>query len=231
MAWFFTKIIFQPLLSATVFLYNTVGLHNLGFTIICMTVGVRFLIAPFSLGAARSQRALATLAPELDKIKAAHPKDQAAQSQAVMQLYRERGINPLAGCLPLIIQLPILIGLYRVFLSIFKPGALDLVYHVISKPDHINLFFGPIDISQPGHWVAVIAGVLQFFQIRIAMSGQQQSKQVKAMNSQMMILLPAMITVIGWTLPAGLAFYWVTTTLFSIGEQLYLRRTSGILAP
>jgi YidC/Oxa1 family membrane protein insertase len=149
-----------------------------------------------------------------------------------MKLYKEKGVSPLAGCLPLLLQLPILIGVYRVFLNIFKPESLNLLYGFIPHPTTINhVMLGVLDISKGNPVLAVLAGVAQFFQARVTMMNQPSTPQTAAMNKQMMYLLPVMIIVISWSLPAGLALYWIATSLWSIGEQLYLRRSSGILAP
>jgi YidC/Oxa1 family membrane protein insertase len=222
----FTTIIYQPLLNLTVFIYNTIGVEDLGLTIILMTLVVRLAMLPLSLKTARSQKAMAELAPEIDRIKADHKGNMTAQSEAVTKLYKERGVSPLAGCLPLIIQFPLLIGLYRVFLNIFKPETLNLLYTSIPHPETIShLMFGLLDISVKNPILAILAGAVQFTQAKLSLQSQPASSQAAAMNKQMMYLFPILIIVIGWNLPAGLPLYWISTTLFSIGEQLYLRRS------
>lgn len=221
----FTAIIYRPLLNLTVLLYGSVGFGDLGFTIILMTVLVRVAMLPLSLKTARSQRAMAELAPETERIKEQYKGDKNAQSEAMMKLYKERGVNPLSGCLPLLIQFPLLIGLYKVFLGVFAAGALDLLYAWVPRPDAIqNISFGFLNVSEPAWVLAILAGVLQFIQARLSLTTQPQTQQTAAMNRQMAYFLPVIIVVIGWNLPAGLSLYWVATTLFSIGEQLYLRR-------
>ena len=221
----FTLLIYKPILNLTVALYSTVGFGDLGIAIIAMTVLVRALLLPFSMKTARSQKAMAALAPEIEKIKSAHKGNTTAQSEAVMALYKERGVSPLAGCLPLLIQLPILIGVYRVFLKIFEPDTLNLLYSFVPHPQSIaHITLGMLDISAKNPVLAVLAGVTQFFQARISMGSQPASAQTAAIGQQMTYIIPVMIVVISWSLPAGLALYWVVTSLWSIGEQLYLRR-------
>ena len=228
----FTIIIYQPILNLTVFLYTTVGFGDLGIAIIAMTILVRAVLFPLSIKTARSQKAMAQLAPHIEKVKAEHKGNTTAQSEAVMKLYKEKGVSPLAGCLPLLLQLPILIGVYQVFLKIFKPETLNLLYAFIPHPGAINhIMLGVLDISKSNPALAILAGVTQFFQARAAMANQPTTPQTKALNQQMTYLLPVMIIVISWNLPAGLALYWIATSLWSIGEQLYLKRGSGILAP
>jgi YidC/Oxa1 family membrane protein insertase len=220
----FTEIIYRPILNLTMFLYGTVGFHDLGVSIIIMTALVRAALSPLSLRAARSQKALTSLAPEVERVKEQHKGNSTAQSEAVMKLYKEKGVNPLGGCLPLLLQFPILIGIYRVFLHIFEPGTLALLYSFVERPAAINhLMLGFLDISSKSPVLAILAGATQFVQARLA-AGPTGSGAAAAMNQQMVYLLPVMIVVIGWNLPAGLALYWVVTSLFSVGEQLYLRR-------
>jgi YidC/Oxa1 family membrane protein insertase len=221
----FTTLIYAPILNLTVFLYSTIGFGDLGIAIIAMTIVVRAVLLPLSMKTARSQKAMAALAPEIEKIKAAHKGNTTAQSEAVMALYKERGVSPLSGCLPLLIQLPILIGVYRVFLKIFDAASLNLLYSFIPHPASIShVMLGLLDISKANPVLAVLAGVTQFFQAKLAMGSPSASQQAAAVGQQMMYLLPVMIVVISWNLPAGLALYWVVTSLWSIGEQLYLRR-------
>lgn len=222
----FTTFIYQPLLNLTVFLYSTVGFGDLAIAIIAITVVVRGALLPLSLRAARSQRAMAALAPELERIKQAYPGNTTKQSEEVMRLYKERGVHPLSGCLPLLVQMPILFGMYRVFLKIFDAESISLLYSFIPHPEQINqIGLGFLNMSDPSRVLAIGAGIAQFIQARFAMQVSAGSPQAAAMNRQMLYILPAMIVVIGWNLPAGLSLYWVITTLFSIGEQLYLRRS------
>lgn len=225
MASLFSEFIYRPILNLTVFIYSFVGFGDLGIAIIIMTIVIRLIFSPLSLKASRSQKQLATLAPEVEKIKAKFPSDKAVQSQEIMKLYKERKVSPLAGCLPLLIQFPILLGMYRVFLNIYKPESLANLYSFIPHPTSINpTLLGLIDISQRNIAFALMAGATQFIQAKLAAGNQPQAGQAAALNKQMLYLFPVMITVISWNLPAGLALYWIITTLFSIGEQLYLRR-------
>jgi len=222
----FTEIIVQPLLNLTVFIYGTIGFADFGLTVILVTLLVRLVVLPFSLKTARSQREMAKLAPQLEQIKVQYKGNMQAQSEATMKLYKEHGVNPMAGCLPLLIQLPVLFGMYRVFLDIFKPETLSLLYGFVHNPGTINqVSFGVLNISTASPILAIVAGVIQFIQARMNLQMAGAKSPTAAMNKQMMYLMPAMIVVIGWSLPAGLPLYWIITTLVSIGEQLHVRRS------
>ena len=170
---------------------------------------------------------MSLLNPKLQEIKLKFKDDKAAQSAETMKLYKENNINPLAGCLPLIIQLPILIALYQAFIAGLKPENLTMLYKFVLNPGIVNkVSFGFIDITSKMPLLAVFAGAAQFFQAWVTKAqnqGSSPNKEMAALNSQMLYFFPIMIIVIGWNLPAGLVLYWITTTAFSILEQLYIK--------
>lgn len=224
MIWLYSTIIYNPLLNALIVLYGLAG-DNLFFAIIVMTVLIKGASLPLSLKTLRSQRDMAALAPELERIKAQHKDDQTAQGQAMMELYKKNNINPLAGCLPLIIQIPVLLGLYRVFLNIFKPESLDALYSFIPNPGTIEtMTLGIFDLAQRSIPLALTAGAMQFIHAKYAQP-KEQVGQAAMISKQMLYFFPLMIIVISWNLPAGLALYWVVSTLMSIGEQWYSKRS------
>ena len=228
---FFRIVLYTPLFNALIFFSNFMPNHDLGLAIIVLTVVIRFLFFPLSIKSQRSQRALNTINPQIQAIKEKHKHDQAAQGAAMMQLYKENNINPIAGCLPLLIQLPILIALYRAFIAGLNPQSLTMLYPFVHNPGVINpLFLGFLSISGRNIILALVAGLLQFIQAKQSMnymkaSGAGSNPSLQALNTQMLYFFPIMIVIIGWNLPAGLILYWITTTTFSIGEQFYLRRS------
>jgi len=154
----------------------------------------------------------------------------------MMELYSENKVNPLAGCLPIIVQLPILIGLYRVLLVGFDPEQLNMLYGFVSNPGEINhIFLGFLDLSIPSIYVAVLAGFFQFLQARMLMhrkqpkevqgkKGAKDENMMAAMNKSMLTFMPIITIVIGARLPAGLTLYWVTINIVSIVQQYLVFR-------
>lgn len=190
-----------------------------------MTVFIRLLSLPLSLKMLRSQRDMAELAPELERIKKEHKDDKTLQGQAMMDLYKKNNINPLSGCLPLLIQIPVLLGLYRVFLNVFKPESLGALYQFVPNPGTINtITLGILDLGMRSIPLALAAGAAQFIHARYSRP-KEQVGQAAMISKQMQYFFPIMIIVISWNLPAGLALYWVVTTVMSIGEQVYIKRT------
>lgn len=237
MSAFFHTILLDPLLNITVWIYNVIPGHDLGVSIIVLTVAIRLILSPLSLKALRSQREMNDLAPKIKEVQEKFKNDKAAQSAAVMQLYKDHGVNPFGGCLPLLIQLPLLIGLYRTFLTIARGQDLGAhLYSFVAHPAALQTYFlGLINTATKNPYLAILAGLLQFVQAKMSMQGQKTNstpgQMGAALNTQMLYFFPVMIIIISWNLPAGLTLYWVATTLFSIGEQFYLRRIYGRTSP
>lgn len=229
----FNEAFYRPLFNGLIFLYNAIPYHDFGVAIILLTLLIRFVLYPLNQKAIRSQKALSELQPQIKEIQAKNKSDRAKQSQALMELYRQNKINPASGCLPLLIQLPVLFALYRVFLNGLNPDNLKELYSFVSRPEIINpWFFGLIDLSKSNWPMAILAGALTFIQSKMMIPSQTKNPAAgdfSAMFSkQMVYLMPIMTLIIAWKLPAGLALYWIVITLFGIGQQyLVTRKKNG----
>lgn len=219
---------YAPLLNLLVFLYGAIPGHSLGLAIIGLTLLVRLAFLPLSIKGQRSQRAINALNPKIKELKERHKNDQTAQNTAIMELYRQHGVNPIGGCLPILVQLPILIALYQVFIAGVHDIDTSLLYRFIANPGPLEPTFLGLAIGGHNRLLVIFSGLLQFIQSRQSSRYMQQglaAPEMAAFNKQMLYLFPALIVVIGWNLPAGLVLYWITTTAFSIAEQAYLRKT------
>lgn len=226
----YNTILYEPLFNAVIYLYNIIPGNDFGLAVISLTVIVRLIFFPLSVKTIQSQRAMNKINPKLKAIKEKFKNDPQAQSAAIMQLYKDNNVNPLAGCLPLLIQLPILIALYSVFGAGFKAENLNLLYGFIGNPGSINpISLGFLNITSKSAILALITGAIQFIQLRQnsaltqGSSGTDGQQEIQAINKQMLYFFPVIIIIIGWNLPAGLLLYWLTTTTFSIAEQTYIR--------
>lgn len=237
---FFKVILYQPLYNIFVFLVWLIPGHNLGGGVIVLTIIVRLLLYPSQKKAIVSQQQLQRIQPELDEIKTKHANDQQAQAQATMDLYKRYSINPFASCLPLLIQLPIMFVLYRVFTVGVNTNRFDMLYSFTPRPEYINTFFCWVDLSKPNIVFAIIAGILQFFQSKMMMppkpkvdkNKQQDASSIAAnFSSQMVYMMPIMTVLIAIKLPAALPLYWIVTTLFMIIQQKMLSRHKVKLDP
>ncbi len=222
----YNDIIYRPLLNLLVFAYNVIPGHDIGITIIVLTIIIRIVLAPAMHRSLKSQKAMNDLQPKLNELRERYKDDKEGQAKAMMELYKEHKINPLSSCLPLLVQFPILIALYQVFAKALHGGNLEGLYHFIAHPAHIDpRFLHLIDLSKPNIIFAVLAGVFQFIQTKmlpVAAGGQDAT--AKAMMVQTTYVLPVISVVIALRLPAGLPLYWMVTTLFAIGQQYYIMR-------
>lgn len=237
----FNTLLYQPLLKTLAFLTGILG-GSLGFAIIALTFLIRTAMIPLSLPSMRSAEKLRELKPHLDDLKRKHSKDKKRLQQEQLNLYREHGINPAAGCLPTIIQFAVLIALYKVFIDFLQNGdQLGLT---------ANLQFLWLDLSKPDplYVLPVVAGVSQFILSKMLMAGREQhsSQDLKqkgkeekstqdtaqdmaeAMQQQMLYVMPAMTALIALRLPSGLAVYWVATTVFSLIQQYVISGPGGL---
>lgn len=232
---FFNTILYQPLLNILILLYTYFPGHDFGIAIIILTLLIKIILSPTSLKAVRSQRILAELQPKIKEIQQKHKNDKAKQSQAMMEIYKKEKINPLSGCFPLLIQLPILIAMYQVFLRGLTPEALgEALYKFVPYPSSINLMFlGIIDLGQPNIFLALLAGILQFFQSKLSVSStkikKEQGKTSKKdfssmMQNQMLYFFPVLTVFIVWKFGSIIGLYWIVSALFSIGEQYIIRK-------
>lgn len=226
----YNEILYRPLFNGLIFLYNTLPFHDLGLSIIVLTVIIRFILYPLNQKAIRSQKRMGELQPQIKEVQLKHKADKVAQSQALMELYKKNKINPAAGCLPLLIQFPVLIALYQALLHSLKPDSLSALYSFVAQPGIINvLFFGLVDLSRSNYIMAILAGALTFVQSKMMApkTAAGSSNDFSAtMSKQMTYLMPVMTVFIAWKLPAGLALYWIVITLFGIGQQYLITRKS-----
>ena len=145
----FNEIIFRPILHLLVFVIDVIPGSDLGLAIILVTVAVRILLYPLSHKALVSQKKISQLQPKLKEIQKKYKDDRQKQSEAVMAFYKENNMNPFAGCLPFLIQLPIIIGMYRVFLTELSLET-DGLYSFVSAPLYIHTnFLGLINLLEP----------------------------------------------------------------------------------
>jgi YidC/Oxa1 family membrane protein insertase len=219
------EAIYRPILNLLVYLYNVLPGHDIGLVIILVTILIRVILAPFMHKSLKGQKAMNALQPKLTELREKHKNDKEGQAKAMMDLYKEHKINPLSSCLPVLIQLPILIALYQVFDKALK-GNLEGLYHFVVNPGFLDpRFLNFLDLSKPSIPLAILAGLAQFWQSKSMMpTAGAGDATAKAMSVQMTYILPIISIVIAWRLPAGLPLYWIVTTLFAIGQQYYVAR-------
>jgi len=223
----FNTILYRPLFNVLVLLYEYLPGHDFGLAVIALTVSIRLILYPLMIKAIKSQKALSELQPKIQEIQQKYKGEREKQAQATMELYQKAKINPLGGCLPLLVQLPILIALYRVFWKGLQPEAMANLYSFVSHPGAINpTFLGIINLGEASLVLAVLAGIAQFFQTKMVTPKMKKSKQKgqmgqfsEVMQKQMLYFFPIFTVFILWRMPAAIGLYWIVTALFSILQQ------------
>jgi len=228
MSHIFQVVFYQPILNLLVFLYNTISFHDLGLAIIFLTIAIKGLLWPLSQKSIKAQKSLQDLQPKINAVKAQYKDNKQEQGQAMIKLYKDNKINPFSSCLPLLIQLPFLLAVFQVFRDGLN-NKLSLVYPFIERPEVINMMaFGFLDLSKPNIYLAILAGLAQFWQAKMMMTkraaikteGAKDEDMAAIMNKQMLYFMPALTVFIGWTLPGGLTMYWFIVTLLTAVQQL-----------
>jgi YidC/Oxa1 family membrane protein insertase len=232
----YNAVVYHPILNLLVVLYKVIP--DIGVVIIIVTILIRLALAPSFHKSLKSQKEMNALQPKLNAVREKHKDNKEAQAKAMMDLYKEHKISPFGSCLPLLLQLPILIALYQVF-SKALTNHLTGLYSFVHFTGTINpKFFNLIDLSKagwgngmiswPGIVLAVLAGVAQFWQSKMMMpkadSTTVQDSTTRIMQAQTTYFLPLFTIYIGTRWPAGLPLYWLVTTLFSVAQQYYIMR-------
>ncbi|OHB18765.1 MAG: hypothetical protein A2666_02430 [Parcubacteria group bacterium RIFCSPHIGHO2_01_FULL_47_10b] len=249
MSEFFNLALVQPLFNLLVLLQSFIPGGDFGIAVILLTILVKVILFPLNQKAILSQRDLQKLQPQLQSIQQKYKDNKEKLAQESMKLYKDHKVNPLGGCLPLLIQLPILLALFQIFRTITTID-LNTLYSFIPRPEAIHTtFLGIVDLGKASIELAIIAGALQFIQAKFMQQRQQlgvtpqkdgkkddsgkegavhkpanQQVMMQAMQKQMLYFMPGLTVFISLTLPGALPLYWAANTAFSIVQEQYLWR-------
>lgn len=232
LVYLYTEFLWRPLFNGLVFFYNVLPGPDLGAAIIALTVVIRLVLSPLLWKAQHAQRRMALLQPELKRIQDQHKGNREAQGKAVMELYASHKVNPLSGCVVLLIQLPILIALFQVFRQGFEVSALEYLYPFIQNPGALNaLSFGILDLSQGNIYLGVLAALTQYVQTKLAAppalpagGSSGGGDFAKALQWQTTYFFPLLILFWSYTLPSALTLYWTTLNLFGIMQEIIVHK-------
>jgi YidC/Oxa1 family membrane protein insertase len=245
----FNLIFTFPIFNALMLLYHLFG--DFALSIIVLTVIIRLILVPLTLQSLKSTKAMQTLQPRLAEIKKKYANDQQTQLAETQRLYKEAGVNPVAGCLPMFLQMPVLYGLYFAIGNLIHttPGGngqlpdgyfhtmnallYPFVPHFTANPD-LNLnwftFLNPawhVSLIHPQPVLAILAGLATFVQLRMSQpktaAATTSASDPSAQSMKMMqYFMPVMITIFGWSVAAGLALYWMISSIFQAVQQYFV---------
>jgi len=230
---FLFEIPYNLILQTLLFLYGLL-FENMGLAIIALTILIRTLLVPVTLPATRAQKKMAEMKPHLDALKEKHKDDKTKLQEEQLKLYQQHGINPIAGCLPIFVQIFLLIILYNVLVTYLGPDA------KIAN-EAVNTQFGWLNLAKTDQLYAlpIIAGITQFVLSKMMIptkalvikkndsKEEKKDKQdfaetMQEVQGQMVYMMPVMTTIVSLQFPSGLALYWIVGNLFSIVQQYFI---------
>jgi YidC/Oxa1 family membrane protein insertase len=202
--WFISQLLFSIMKS----IYNVIG--NWGFAIVLVTVFIKLAFYKLSAKSYKSMAGMRNLQPKIQSIRERFGDDKAKMSQATMELYRQEKVNPLGGCLPILIQIPVFIALYWVLVESVELRQADFIFwiHDLASPD-------------PYHVLPIIMGLTMFIQQKL------NPAPPDPMQAKVMMFLPVVFTILFLNFPVGLVLYWTINNSLSILQQWYITRKYG----
>lgn len=234
----FHEILTRPILNLLLWFYDVIPGRDIGIAIILLTIVVKGLLFPLAQKQIKQQKSLQDIQPKIEEIRKRLKDDKETQAQELMALYKAEKVNPAASCLPLLIQLPIFIALYNVLRSILGTADFGMLYSFVPQPGQINpMLFGLVHLDTPNYVLAIVAGAVQYYQTRqimarkvdkqppgeVANAPAAKDESMSAMmNKQMMIMMPIMTIIIGFSLPGALTLYWLTMSVLTVAQQWYM---------
>lgn len=237
-AHFFTIVLYAPIYNLLIFLVDILPGGDIGLAVIIVTIIVKLIIAPLTISALRTSRAMQAIQPEFKKLQEQYKDDKELQAKETFALYKKYKINPFASILTLFIQLPVVIALYYVFrheVVKFDPTVLYSFVHVPAVISNNFLGFFPLSIHNIP--LALLAALTQYLQARYAMplpppagADASASEQFnRSMAIQMRYMLPVFIGFIAWISSGAIALYFITTAIFTLAQELFMRKLPKVV--
>ena len=203
LGWF--SMIAKPMLYSLKFFYNYVG--NYGIAIIIITVILKIFFFPLTHKSYKSMKEMSNLQPKMAALKEKHKNNKDALNKAVMELYRDHKVNPLGGCLPMLVQIPVFFALYKA-----------LMYSIELRHAPFMMWITDLSDKDPYYVTPLIMGVTMFVQQKMTPSNMDEMQQ------KIMLALPVVFTFMFLSFPSGLVLYWLVNNILTIGQQAYINK-------
>jgi len=209
----------QPLFQALQFLYRFTG--NYGVSIILLTVAIKILFIPLTQRSLKSMREMQKLQPQMQQIRERYKDKPDEMNKEIMELYRRHKVNPLGGCLPMVLQIPVFIGLYNALSNAVELRHAPFIGWIndLSAPDRLGTMQLPF-VERPGFPVlTLLMGGTMFLQQWMSPSQADPTQQ------RVMLIMPLMFTVMFINFPSGLTLYWLVNNILTIAQQYWINRS------
>ncbi len=189
---------------------------NAGLGIIAFTIIVKTLMLPLTVKALQSSKAMQELQPKIKELQKKHGNDRQRISQETMALYQQYRVNPMAGCLPMLIQIPIFLGLYNAIMRLSTSGTGLWAEGFLWLPS--------LALPDPLHLLPIVAGLFQFVQTQMMRPANQpkSTDPQQAMMNSVMNFMPLTVVFFGWSFAAGPVLYWATQSVYSVVQQWFI---------
>lgn len=224
----YDEVVWRPLFNGLMWIYATLPGADFGVAIIVFTIILRILLLPLHWKSRKAQHTLSLLQPEVKRIQEKYKDDREAQGRALMELYKNKNVNPFSGCLPVLIQFPVLIALFQIFRTGFDPSLLSYLYSFMPHPSAVDpIAFGFLDLSKGSIPLGLVAAVTQFFQLKVSMPAVAPTNKQDfsyIFQKQSLYLLPLFVLLWANWLPAALTLYWTILNVFGIVQDTILGR-------
>lgn len=225
----YTEVLYRPLFNGLVWFYSALPYKDLGLAIILFSLAIRLLLTPLLIKGQHAQKKMALLQPEIKRVQEQFKNDKEAQGRALMELYAKYKINPFSGCLPLLVQIPVLLALLSIFQGVLDPKNLSYLYSFVENPSIVNpIAFGLFDLSAKGNWVlGLFAGVSQYVQTRMtlpAADANTQGEFAKSLQWQSLYVFPIFIVAWAFFFPAAAILYWTVWNVFGILQETIVKK-------
>lgn len=238
----FHTFLYTPIYNLLIAFADIVPGGDVGIAVILVTIVVKLITAPLSVAATKTQRRMRKIEPQLKALRDKHKNDRETQAREMMALYKNNGIKPFSSFLTILIQIPVLLALYLVFVrEELLSVNLELVYSFVALPTYLSPYFlGLFDVTGRSIVLAAIAVALQYLLGRYTIpvppkvenpTGLSSEEFARALALQSRYLLPAIIGVIAFVTSGAIAVYFITASIFGILQELYVRRRYPELAP
>ena len=209
------KFVDNAVLALLSYLVSIVG--NYGLAIIITTVIVKLALLPLSIKQEKSMIRMKELQPKVDEINQKYKNDKAKIQEMTAELYKKEQVNPLSGCLPLLIQLPIFVALYYAFIGDAIPANASFLWFNLKSPDALFTFN-----KFSFNFLPVVSAILMIVQQKLMTPASQNGNEMEKSMQTMMYFMPVMILVLFYRMPSGVNLYYTVNTLLSILLQLYI---------
>ncbi len=232
----YTIFIFDPIINALIFFYSL--FNDMGIAIIIITIIIRLILFPLSKKALLTTQKIQEIYPKINQITKEFKHDRQRLNIEVMKIYKEANVNPILPFINLAVQITILIALYQALQVSQDPSKLlSHLYSITPHPQELNyIFLGFINLSLPNIYFAFIAAAATFWQLKISLAFSRSINQtdslknkneplyiMQQMTRQLNIIMPFIIFFGAIKLSAALSLYWVISTLFTVGQEYYLK--------